>query len=204
MARIRLKYVNEFVDRHGKPRYYFRRPGSRSVPLPGLVGSVEFMTAYQAALAGSAPPPSSKHVVRGSLAEIAAGYFRSAGFVNLSPSSQKHYRLVLKPIIEAHGHRLVCELPKLAARNIIEAIGASRPGLANLTRSVLSNVMAYAIATGVREDDPFAGLKPYRLGTHHTWTDAEIAQFERHWPLGTRERLALHSCSTPDSAVVTS
>ena len=191
MTRIRLKYVNEFVDRHGKARYYFRRPGSRSVKLPGLPGSHEFMQAYQAALAAVAgPPPSSKHVARGALAEIVAGYFRSAGFVNLSPSSQKHYRFVLKPIIEAHGHRLVRELPKLAARNIIEAIGASRPGLANLTRSVLSNVMAYAIATGVREDDPFAGLKPYRLGTHHTWTEPEIAQFERHWPLGTRERLA--------------
>jgi integrase len=50
--------------------------------------------------------------------------------------------------------------------------------------------MAYAIATGVRIDNPFVGLEPYRLGTHHTWTDAEIAQFERRWRLGTRERLA--------------
>jgi integrase len=49
--------------------------------------------------------------------------------------------------------------------------------------------MAYAIETGVRADNPFAGLKPYRLGTYHTWTDAEIDQFERRWPLGTRERL---------------
>jgi integrase len=62
--------------------------------------------------------------------------------------------------------------------------------MANLTRSVLSKVIAYAIETGIRPDNPFAGLKPYRLGTYHTWTDAEIAQFERRWPLGTRERLA--------------
>jgi hypothetical protein len=65
MARIRLRYVNEFIDRHGKPRYYFRRPGSRSVKLPGLPGSIEFMDAYQAALATVAPPPPSpKHVIR--------------------------------------------------------------------------------------------------------------------------------------------
>jgi integrase len=96
----------------------------------------------------------------------------------------------MKPILEAHGHRLVRELPKSAARNIVEAIGASRPGMANLTRAVLSKVMAYAIATGVRIDNPFAGLEKYRLSTHHTWTEAEIAQFERRWPLGTRERLA--------------
>jgi integrase len=51
-------------------------------------------------------------------------------------------------------------------------------------------VIAYAIETGIRADNPFAGLKPYRLGTYHTWTDAEIAQFERRWPLGAWERLA--------------
>jgi integrase len=96
----------------------------------------------------------------------------------------------LKPVVAAHGHRLVRELPKAAARNVIEAIGATRPGMANSTRAALSNVMAYAIAIGVRADNPFVGLERYRLGTHHTWTDAELAQFQRHWPLGTRERLA--------------
>jgi integrase len=191
MTRIKLRYVNEFVDRRGKPRYYFRRPGSRSVKLPGLPGSIEFMEAYQAALAIVSPPPSSlKHIIHGSLAEIVAGYFRSATFVNLSTSSQKLYRQALKPVLAAHGHRLVRELPKAAARNIIEAIGVKRPGMANVTLSVLSKIMGYAIATDVRADNPFSGIDPYILGTHHTWTDAELAQFERRWPLGTRERLA--------------
>jgi integrase len=191
MARIRLRFVNAFIDRHGKLRYYFRRPGSRSVKLPGLPGSIEFMDAYQAALATVAPPPPSpKHVLCGSLADVTAGYFRSAAFANLSQSSQRHYRTALKPVLEAHGHRLVRELPKTTARNVIEAIGASHPGMANLTRAALSQVMTYAIATGVRTDDPFSRLPRYRLGTHHTWTDAELAQFERRWSLGTRERLA--------------
>jgi integrase len=149
------------------------------------------MDAYQAALVTIAPPPpSSRHVIRGSLADVTTGYFRSAAFANLASSSQEHYRTVLRPIVAAHGHRLVRELPKTAARNIVEAIGATRPGMANLTRAALSQVMVYAIATGVRIDDPFSGLPRYRLGTHHTWTDAELAQFERHWRLGTRERLA--------------
>jgi len=191
MTRIKLRYVNEYRDRHGKVRRYFRRPGSLGVKLPGMPGSIEFMDAYQAALATVAPPPAStKHILRGSLAEIATGYFRSAAFVNLSASSQHLCRLALKPILEAHGHRLVRDLPKAAARNVIEAIGARRPGMENLTRVTLSQVMAYAIATGIRTDDPFSGLPKYHLGTHPTWTDAEIAQFERRWPLGTRERLA--------------
>jgi integrase len=188
---LKLRYVNEYRDRHGKLRRYFRRPGSRSIPLPGLPGSIEFMAAYQAALAVKAPPPPSpRHVIAGSLAAVAASYLYSADFMNLSPTSQYSYRLALKPILAAHGHRLARDLPKIAARHIIEEIGATRPGMANLTRAVLSKVMAYAVETGVRSDNPFAGLKPYRLGTYHTWTDAEIAQFERRWPLGTRERLA--------------
>jgi hypothetical protein len=36
MARIRLKYVNEFVDRHGKPRYYFRRPRKSQREIGGV------------------------------------------------------------------------------------------------------------------------------------------------------------------------
>ena len=45
MTRLVLHYVHEFKDRHGKVRRYFRRPGFKRVPLPGLPGSEEFMTA---------------------------------------------------------------------------------------------------------------------------------------------------------------
>jgi len=54
MARIKLKYVNAFANRRRKNervRYYFRRRGFKAIPLPGLPGSEEFMTAYQMALA---------------------------------------------------------------------------------------------------------------------------------------------------------
>ena len=47
------RYVHGFVDRHGKPRFYFRRPGYKRAPLPGLPHSTEFLDAYQAALEGA-------------------------------------------------------------------------------------------------------------------------------------------------------
>src|SRR5215472_12777542 len=53
MARIRLRYVNGFANRARKGariRYYFRRLGSKAIPLPGLPGSDEFMAAYAAAI----------------------------------------------------------------------------------------------------------------------------------------------------------
>jgi hypothetical protein len=51
-AKPPLKYLQSFRDRHGKPRHYFRRPGSKTVALPGLPGSAEFMEAYAATLGG--------------------------------------------------------------------------------------------------------------------------------------------------------
>src|SRR5262245_19776907 len=47
-------YVQAFVDRHGMPRFYFRRRGYQSVALPGLPWSPAFMSAYEAAK-GEAP-----------------------------------------------------------------------------------------------------------------------------------------------------
>jgi hypothetical protein len=46
------KFVHGFIDRHGKPRFYFRRPGFKQLPLSGLPWSPEFMRAYEEALAG--------------------------------------------------------------------------------------------------------------------------------------------------------
>jgi hypothetical protein len=57
MTRLRLPYVHEFLDRHGKVHRYFRRCGCKAVRLPGHPGSAEFMTAYQAAFDGMAGPP---------------------------------------------------------------------------------------------------------------------------------------------------
>ena len=49
-------FVQGFIDRHGKPRFYFRRPGFKSVPLPGLPWSPEFMAVYVTAMAGQPAP----------------------------------------------------------------------------------------------------------------------------------------------------
>ncbi len=76
------------------------------------------------------------------------------------------------------------------AMNIIEEIGATRPGMANLTLKAMRRLFAYALKKEMRDDNPFVGIESYKLGTHHTWTDAEIAAYEAVWPIETRERLA--------------
>ena len=157
-------------------------------PLPGAVGSEEFMRAYQTAL-GAPARPLSPHAA-GTLAKLVEDYYRSVEFVNLKPSSRSLYRAVLDPIAQRDGHRLVRDLPRDKARKIIEEIGAHRPGMANLTRKALRRLFVYAVDTGWRNDNPVAGIRPYKLGTLHTWTEQELAAFEARWPSGSRERLA--------------
>ena len=44
------KFVQSFLDRHGRPRFYLRRRGFKPVALPGLPWSPQFMQAYEQAL----------------------------------------------------------------------------------------------------------------------------------------------------------
>jgi len=185
MATLRLRYVHEYRDRNNASRCYFRRPGFPSVVLPGLPGSREFNAAYEAALCAEQPPKVGKGGT-GSLSDLVTSWMQSPGFANLSPSSQVTYRRALGPILEKHGHRLARDLPHDKAMKIIVGIGATRPGMANLTKSVLRTVFKF----GRIVPNPFDDIDKYRLGRHHTWTEGELAAFEARWPLGTRERLA--------------
>jgi len=187
VALLKLKYVNEYRDRTGKLRRYFRRGATRGM-LPGDIGSDEFMQAYQVLLAGETSAKTSAKIT-GSLGLLITEYYGSRPFLNLKPSSRKIYRYVLEPLAKVHGHRTALINHKQAAK-LIADIGATKPGMANLTKSVLQKLMKYAVKAGWRDDNPIIGIEAFKRGTHHTWTEGELKTFETRWPLGTRQRLA--------------
>lgn len=189
VTKIRLPYIKEYTDRTGVARRYFRRKGRTFGALPGNPGSPEFMEAYQAFLAAEPKAQSTK--APGTIGALVTSYYASPDYRNLSTNSQTLYsKSVLEPFVAKHGHRLVRDILRDKIVAYVQDIGLDRPGLANLTRSVLLLLMAYAVAHGQRRDNPLAGLKPYKVGTHHTWTDDELKAYEARWPLGTRQRLA--------------
>jgi integrase len=185
MAQLRLRYVNEYVDRTGKLRRYFRR-GSTRGPLPGDVGSPEFMAAYQAML-GDKPAATTK--ISGSLGLLITEFYASRDFRNLKASSKQTYRAALEPLAKAHGHRTAKITHRQAAKLIAE-IGEKKPAMANLTKSVLQTVYKYAVKADWIDANPIIGIDPFKTGTHHTWTEGELQTFEKRWPIGTRQRLA--------------
>jgi integrase len=147
------------------------------------------MAAYEAALSAERPPIGRKHK-DGTIGDLVVSFYRSAYFENLKPRSQRIYRLVLDKFAQEDGHRFVRDMPRRVAMTMIDDIGATRPGMANLTVKAMRRLFAYAIKKELRNDNPFVGIESYKLGTHHTWTDAEIAAYEAVWRIGTRERLA--------------
>ena len=186
------QYCNGFIDRHGKARWYFRRAGFKKVPLPGLPWSPEFMAAYERALAGQPAPIGAERTIPGTLRDLAVSYFASPAFRTTRPSTQYTYRNVIDRLCAEHGDKRVALLQREHVIKLLAA-RAHTPGTANALRTSLRALMRHAVEIGLRSDDPTRDVRKVptaKSDGYHSWTDAEIAQFERHHPVGSRARLA--------------
>ena len=129
MTKIRLEYIHEFRDRHGKVRRYFRRPGFKLIPLPGAPGSDEFMTAYQLALAGQPPRVEigSRRTKPGTVNAAVIGYYNSLAFRSLAPGTQTMRRGILERFRAEHGDKRIAMLPH---EFIVRTLGKKSPDVA--------------------------------------------------------------------------
>jgi integrase len=186
------KFVHGFIDRHGKPRWYFRRVGFKQVPLPGLPWSPEFMAAYEAALNAPRSPIGAKRAGPNSVNEAVARYLQSKAFIEgLAPITQVLRRQLLERFRTAHGEK---RLAMMEARHVAQLLGSLRPYPQRNMLKALRGLMAFAMAERLIEVDPTSSYKPTRIkdtGGFIPWTDIDIAKFEATHPIGSRARLAL-------------
>ena len=99
MTKIRIAYVQEFIDRHGIVRRYFRRAGCKAVMLPGAPGSPEFNAAYERALAG-VPKPVTE--TQGSIAALIAAYYKSEAFTKALAPDTRQQRRNIRGVRDCH------------------------------------------------------------------------------------------------------
>jgi integrase len=186
---LRLKHIARFRDRHGTLRHYLRVPGRPAIPLPGEPGSPAFLAAYQAGIEGPAPAP---RIAPGTLHELAASYYASAGFRDLRASSQANYRRIIERLRVAHGGKPVALLDAVGVRRIV-AERQAHPAAANRLLGVLRLLCAHGVDVGLLTSNPAIGItrRRYQVQGYRQWTDAEIAAYEAHWPTGSKPRLAL-------------
>jgi integrase len=194
VTHIKLKYVHQFVDRHGRPRFYFRRGGKR-VALPGSPFSAEFEAAYKALLDGSPEKPTdigASRIIAGTVGAAVVGYLASGDFRALAASSQKKYRIVLNGLVRDHTDKRLALLQRRHVVQMLNARAATPAAARDLLRG-LRLIVKYAISIGIRQDDPTAGVrfKMPKSDGHRTWTEDDIAAFEAAYPIGTKPRLSL-------------
>lgn len=197
MVHIRFRYVVEDVDRHGNVRMYFRRKGRRKIRLPGLPGSPEFMTAYKAALSGmnapqTASPARREKAVRGSFRWLCEQYFMSAEFKQLNERTKRIRRRTLDEICGLHGKKPTNRIEPVHVRKLRDE-KAERPEAANSLLKTLRQLFGYAAAVGLMHFNPARDVPYLRSGGtgFHTWSEAEIAQFEETFPTNSMPRLAM-------------
>jgi hypothetical protein len=200
MTNLRLRFVQAWVDEDGRPHHYFRRRGFRRRPLPGMPGSPEFMAAYTNAMAESPQPIGAQTRSKpGTVAAAVAAYFDSQlHFGSRSEGTKAQQRSVLNRFRDKYGEERVAGMPSTFISTVLAPLP---PHAARTWRKVLGAFCRFAVSQGLLKFDPMPGVKLPKLkstGGHHTWTDAEIAQYEARHPISPSR-----SGSTPCSDVLT-
>lgn len=186
---VTLKYVHAFTDRTGKRRYYFRRNGKRTA-LPSTPGSRAFIDAYAALMADQRSPRQARPEARPmTFAAVAGAYYSSPSYRKLAISTRGNYRRVIDHFLEQHGHRRV---DQMTAEHVDLVLGAydKKPGAGIVLLKRIRTLVRHAIKLRWIAFDPTLTTESYSSKEMHTWTEDEIAQFEKRWEVGTRQRLA--------------
>jgi len=188
-------YTHGFIDRHGRPRFYYRREGFKQVPLPGLPWSPSFMAAYEAAMSGEIAPRieiGEGRTKPGTVNAAIVSYFNSAAFHAQAPETRRTRRNILERFRAEHGDKRITLLQRAHIDRMVAAKAATPSAARNFLNTVRA-LMQHCIIAGMRADDPTQGVKrpPIKTAGYRTWSEADIRQFEATHPIGTRARLAL-------------
>jgi hypothetical protein len=193
MTKLRLRYVQAWVDEDGRAHHYFRRHGFKRRPLPGMPGSPEFMAEYTAAMAESPQPiGADKRSKPGTIAAAIAAYLDSTlHFGWKAKGTQIQQRSVLNRFREKYGHERLAGMP---ATFVAAVVAPLSPQTARNWLKALRGFCEFAVSQGLLKVNPMPGVKLPKMKEgdgHHTWTDEEIAQYEAAHPVGSDARLAL-------------
>lgn len=185
------KYASEFRDRHGKVRIRLRRTGWQSAYVTEEPGTAEFTAAYHNWERTGKIQNGAAKVIPYSFDDLIARFYRSKEWAQIKESTQYTYRGELERFRAQFGNRSAVDM---AARHVAKRIEsmATTPSAANNLRKRLGQLFTLAIQLGWRTDNPAKSVKAIRIRStgFTTWQEEHIAQFEAHWPVGTRERLA--------------
>src|SRR3546814_9269818 len=128
----------------------------------------------------------------GSFDDLFRSYYRSPDFLDPSERTREVYRGVIERWGVKNGKAMVRDLEPRHVAYMMAAMLPHRTA-ANMLRKRLRALMQFAIRQGMATTNPVIATKPYKIDSDgfHTWTEDEIAAYEKRHPIGTTARLAL-------------
>lgn len=195
------EWVSEYRDRHGKPRYRFRRKGFAAYAFKSAPGTEAFRQEYAACLDGTAAPSiqaGADRAAPGSFDDLIGRYYRSPDFLDPGERTRVVYRGVIerwrgkKPSSgKRYGEGMVRDLQPRHVEKMMADMLPHRTA-ANMLRKRLKALMQFAIRQGLAKVNPVDATRPFKVegGGFHTWSEDEIAAYEAMHKIGTMARLA--------------
>lgn len=194
VAKLELKYVQRFEDRHGRVRHYYRRPGFPRATLPGEVGSAEFMAAYADASVKDGEGVARTRTKPKTINALIVAYYLSNGFKKkLSAGTQHAYRGQIEKFRKAHGEKSALMIQPIHFNAIFEDLAADAPAQTANLRKRLRAVFQVAVRLGWRHDNPVRETDKidYETIGHIPWSEDDIVQFREFWGEGSKPAIAL-------------
>jgi hypothetical protein len=123
----------------------------------------------------------------------------------MQPSTQSVYRNIMNRFCEEAGASGIVYGVRRQDVVTLMAARSTKPDSANGLRQVLRTMMAHAVESEMRKDDPTRDVKPIkrRSDGFHSWTEDEIVQVEMRHPIGSKARLDFALLLYRASAVAT-
>ena len=195
MPRQLPPYVQKETTRHGKTVYYVRpsHHGSR-IRLRAEAFSKEWWAEYRSAMEDGAEAASEKRGMpkQGTLEWLISQYRLSQDWARLSTTTRKQRENIYLRVIESAGHAPLRALDRKAVERGRDKRAAT-PFAAKNYLKAMRTLFRWAVMQGYMRSNPAEGVSMPAPKNHtgfHTWTEEEIERFQRHWPQGTRERVA--------------
>lgn len=190
MTRPRPPYLQREVTRHGVVLWYVRKGAGPRIRIRGEYGSVEFLTEYQAAMAGKPEPKSGD---RGTLAWLIELYRETAAWNALSRATRRQRENIFKQVIAASGG-MTCRITLTSIEAGIERRAAT-PAQARHFLDAMRGLYKWAKKAKHVRIDPTAGIENPQGGRKgpgfRPWTEDDVAAYEARWPIGARQRVWL-------------
>jgi integrase len=192
MAPTRPPYLQRETTRHDKTVWYVRkeRHGPR-IRLKAEYGSSEFWQEYQDALSGLSRGHAK--ATAGTLAWLFERYRETSAWTDLSLATRRQRENIMRHVLEKAGNQ---PANKIIRAHIVDGRDrrAATPVQSRHFIDTMRGLFTWAVESQHVKTDPTLGVKYPKIpktGGFAPWTEDHIAAYERHWPIGTRQRVWL-------------